>query len=71
MRVIRQLLRLSPMEYVLSLRLQEAQRRLMTTDRGIGDIAVSTGFYDQSHFTKRFRKVTGMTPLAYRKRFRG
>lgn len=70
-RRFRQLMRISPMEYVLSLRIQEAQRRLMTTDRGIGDIAVSTGFYDQSHFTKRFRKVTGMTPLAYRKRFRG
>lgn len=70
-RRFRQLLRLSPMEYVLSLRIQEAQRRLMTTDRGIGDIAVSTGFYDQSHFTKRFRKITGMTPLAYRRRFRG
>ncbi len=69
-RRFRQLLRLSPMEYVLSLRIQEAQRRLVTTDRGIGDIAVATGFCDQSHFTKRFRKVTGMTPLAYRKRFR-
>ena len=70
-RRFRQLLRLSPMEYVLSLRVQEAQRLLSTTDAGIGDIAVSTGFYDQSHFTKRFRKLTGMTPLAYRKRFRG
>lgn len=70
-RRFRQLLRLSPMEYVLSLRIQEAQRRLVTTDRTIGDVAVSIGFYDQSHFTKRFRKVTGMTPLAYRKRFRG
>jgi AraC-like DNA-binding protein len=33
-------------------------------------IAGEAGFYDQSHFTKRFRKVTGMTPLAYRKQFR-
>lgn len=70
-RRFRQLLRLSPMEYVLSLRVQEAQRRLVTTDKSIGEIAVATGFCDQSHFTKRFRKVTGMTPLAYRKRFRG
>lgn len=70
-RRFRQLLRLSPMEYVLSLRVQEAQRRLVTTDNSIGEIAVATGFCDQSHFTKRFRKVTGMTPLAYRKRFRG
>ena len=69
-RRFRQLLRLSPMEYVSSLRMQEAQRRLVTTNQSIGEIAMVTGFFDQSHFTKRFRKSTGMTPLAYRKRFR-
>ncbi|MFT5471511.1 MAG: AraC-like DNA-binding protein [Verrucomicrobiales bacterium] len=70
-RRFRQLLRLSPMEYVLSLRIQEAQRLLSTTDLTIGDIALAAGFYDQSHFTKRFRKLTGLTPLRYRKRFQG
>ena len=69
-RRFRQLLRLSPMEYVLSLRIQEAQRLLVATNQSVGEIAAATGFYDQSHFTKRFRKVTDMTPLAYRKRFR-
>jgi AraC-like DNA-binding protein len=69
-RRFRQLLRLSPMEYVLSLRVQESQRLLVATNQPVGEIAATTGFYDQSHFTKRFRKVTGMTPLAYRKRFR-
>lgn len=69
-RRFRQLLRLSPMEYVHSLRIQEAQRLLVTTDRPVGDIALNTGFYDQSHFTKRFRKATGITPLRYRKRYR-
>jgi len=69
-RRFRQLLRLSPMEYVSSLRIQEARRRLVTTGQSVGDIAIATGFFDQSHFTKRFRKSTGMTPLAYRKRFR-
>jgi AraC-like DNA-binding protein len=33
----------------------------------LGEIAAATGFYDQSHFTKRFRKVTGVTPSEYRK----
>ncbi|MEM9281280.1 MAG: AraC family transcriptional regulator [Verrucomicrobiota bacterium] len=69
-RRFRQLLRLSPMAYVLSLRIQEAQRRLVTSDQSVGDIAAAIGFFDQSHFTKRFRKITGMTPLTYRKRFR-
>jgi PAS domain S-box-containing protein len=69
-RRFRQLLRLSPMEYVLSLRVQRAQRLLTTTNQSVGEIALATGFYDQSHFTKRFNKAVGMTPLAYRKKYR-
>ena len=69
-RRFRQLLRLSPMEYVESLRLHESKRLLATTDQSIGEIAAAAGFYDQSHFTKRFRKATRMTPLGYRKHFR-
>lgn len=69
-RLFRQLLRLSPMEYILSRRIQEAQRLLTTTDHAVGRIATDTGFYDQSHFTKRFRRVVGITPLQYRKRYR-
>ena len=65
-RLFRKVLRLSPMDYVLSLRVQEAQRLLSTTQLSLGSIAAATGFYDQSHFTKRFRKVTGLTPLQYR-----
>ncbi len=66
-RLFRRVLRLSPMEYVLSLRVQEAQRLLATTGQSLGEIAAATGFYDQSHFTKRFRRVTGVTPSEYRK----
>lgn len=66
-RLFRKILRLSPMDYVLSLRVQEAQRLLSTTQLSLGGIAAATGFYDQSHFTKRFRKVTALTPLQYRR----
>ena len=68
-RKFRQLLRLSPMEYVQSLRIQEAQRLLTTSSQSIGEIAANIGFYDQSHFTKRFKAAVGMTPLAYRSKF--
>jgi AraC-like DNA-binding protein len=69
-RRFRQLLRLSPMEYVQSLRIHESKRLLATTNLNIGQIAVAAGFYDQSYFTKRFQKATGMTPLTYRRNFR-
>jgi AraC-like DNA-binding protein len=54
---------------LLALRLQEARRLLATTDEALSDIALGTGFFDQSHFTKRFRKVIGMTPTQFRKTF--
>lgn len=66
----RTILRMSPSAYILSRRIQDAQNRLTGTSESIADIAMGVGFFDQSHFTKRFRKFTGMTPLAYRKRFR-
>lgn len=66
----RNVLRMSPTDYVLSRRIQDAQKRLTETSQSIAEIGIYTGFVDQSHFTKRFRKITGMTPLAYRKRFR-
>ncbi|MEM8954071.1 MAG: AraC family transcriptional regulator [Verrucomicrobiota bacterium] len=69
-RRFRAVLRMSPTEFLRSLRVQEAQRLLTMTEDSVGEIALAAGFYDQSHFTKRFRGTTGMTPLAYRKRFR-
>lgn len=66
-RLFRRLLRVTPTEYLLALRLQEARRLLATTDDPVSVIAMDTGFFDQSHFTKRFRKMTGMTPTQFRK----
>ena len=65
----RTILRMSPTEYLLSRRIQHAQHLLTRTTKSIAEIGATIGFFDQSHFTKRFRKVTGMTPLGYRKRF--
>ncbi len=66
----RTLLRMSPTEYILSRRIQDARERLTGTSDSIAAIGFAVGFFDQSHFTKRFHRFTGMTPLAYRKRFR-
>jgi AraC-like DNA-binding protein len=69
-RLFQRLLRMSPTEYLLTLRLQEARRLLTTTDMPLSAVAVNTGFFDQSHFTKRFQKMTGMTPTQFRSTFR-
>lgn len=68
-RRFQQLLRMTPMQYLRTIRVQAAQKLLTTSSRELADIALDVGFTDQSHFTKRFREATGITPAAYRKRF--
>lgn len=64
------LLGLTPSEYITKVRVLMARRALERSDRAVGTIALDLGFYDQSHFTRVFRRQTGLTPLAYRQRFR-
>ncbi len=54
-------------EYQRRLRLDRAIRELVASDKTLSEIAISTGYYDQSHFSQAFRRHTGMTPLAYQK----
>jgi transcriptional regulator GlxA family with amidase domain len=49
------------------LRLTWAAGRLTDSDDGIAQIALDAGFYDQSHFTRTFKRHFGLTPLAYRR----
>lgn len=69
-RRFRQLLRVTPTDYLRSVRVQAARRLLETSQRALAEIANETGFADQSHFTRCFRESTGMTPRGYRQRFR-
>jgi len=64
------LLGMSPTEYITKVRVLLARRALERSDQAVGTIALDLGFYDQSHFTRVFRRQTGLTPLAYRQRFR-
>ncbi len=66
----RTLLRMSPSAYLLQLRIDAAQELLSQGKQSLSEISLELGFYDQSHFSKRFQKSTGMTPSAYRQRFR-
>ena len=52
-------------------RIQRAKRLLASTDYPIIDIAASVGVEDQSYFSRLFKKETGMTPSAFRKKMQG
>ncbi|GEM_PF-6030271 len=52
--------------YIQTLRLEEAARLLVQTDRTMKEIAQELGFCDIQHFSKTFQKKYDMRPLAYR-----
>lgn len=52
--------------YQQRLRLDWAADRLRSTETPLSMIALDAGFYDQSHFTRHFRRHMGRTPGAYR-----
>ncbi|MFP4978418.1 helix-turn-helix domain-containing protein [Paenibacillus sp. CN-4] len=54
-------------EYILHIRVREAQRLLAESSAKIQEIASAVGFEHLSHFNKTFKKMTGLTPLQYRK----
>ena len=57
---------LAPHAYVMRRRLLRAQELLANTDLPLIDIALATGFADQSHFCRRFHEMMGMPPRTFR-----
>ena len=57
-------------EYLRMLRMQFCATQLASTSISIADISAAAGFYDQSHFSRIFKRLSGITPLAYRRFFR-
>jgi AraC family transcriptional regulator len=53
---------------LLDARIRYAARRLADPGASLAEIALDAGFADQSHFTRVFKRETGMTPGAYRPR---
>lgn len=54
-------------EYVLSIRMNEARKLLAETDLPINELVYAVGFNDVPYFYKVFKKVNGCTPAVYRK----
>ena len=61
---------IAPHQYLNSRRVDRA-RRLLLEGRPPGEVATTTGFFDQSHLTRHFRKLVGVTPGRYSKAVHG
>ena len=68
LRVFRQVVGLTPHQYLLRLRLHRAALRLRRTAEPVAAIAYDAGFGDLSTFNRRFRRIVGLNPTAYRNR---
>lgn len=67
MRLFRERLGTTARQFLEQVRLQHAISALKHTSISIASIAHRCGFYDHSSFVKRFRKLTGTTPLQFRR----
>ena len=67
-RMFKQLMGISPHQYVVGRRMERAQQLLTKSQLSVAEIASRVGFSNQSHFTAQFRKATGTTPKSYRAR---
>jgi transcriptional regulator of acetoin/glycerol metabolism len=59
-----------PHRYVMEQRVLRAKGLLQSTDRAVAEIAQEVGFADQSHFSRHFGRLMGLTPTAFRRAFR-
>ncbi|HNX27739.1 MAG TPA: AraC family transcriptional regulator, partial [Phycisphaerae bacterium] len=69
-RLLKEKTGLSFTDFLNQVRLDRAAELLRKTDRGLMQIALDTGFSDQSYFTRVFRKIMKLTPGQYRTKFR-
>lgn len=60
---------MSPIKYLNYKKIEAAKEALLNTDKKVVEIGRLVGFENPNNFIRNFKKVTGMTPLEYRKQF--
>lgn len=68
-RIFRTQVRMTPHQYFTRLKVEGASGLLISTDKAVGEISDWFGFENQFHFSRIFKKCTGMSPLDYRKTY--
>lgn len=69
-RIFKRVMKRSFVDYVNYVRISEAQRMLVGTEKSVTDVALDVGFSTSSYFIDKFRKQVHMTPKQFAMRFR-
>ena len=67
LRNFKQITTMSPMQYILSIRMNNAVTLLETTDYNVTEISAIIGYDNPLYFSRIFRKQVGMAPSDFRK----
>jgi AraC family transcriptional regulator len=65
-RLFRNTTGVTPHQYLIGVRIEEAKRFLAEGKRSIAEVSLLLGFANQSHFTRTFGRITGISPRRYR-----
>ena len=66
-RVFKAAMKMTVVEYLNRVRIQNACRYLRHSDKDMGDIALLCGFHDAAYFSNVFKRVLGISPREYRR----
>jgi len=70
-RIFKQTTGLAPTDFLIQLRIEKAAEMLLHKNVKVTDVCLASGFWNSSYFTRKFKKIMGMTPLEYRKKHAG
>ncbi len=65
-RLFRQEVKITPLQYINQKKIEKAQQMLVTNEASVKSIAFTLGFEDYSYFNRLFKKLVGTTPQEYR-----
>ena len=69
-RLFKQRFKMTPAKYIIQVRINVACEMLINSDQPISSIALDAGFFDQSHFTRNFQALKGVSPTCFRRTYR-
>ena len=71
-RIFKKMTGCSPIDYLIKLRIEKAVEMMKKDSQlRVTDVSIATGIYNSNYFTRKFKSIMGMTPMAFLKKQRG